>query len=312
MDRPVLSVAEAVEQHGVQSVFVIGIWHSSAAQRQLAELGCRAFVTAVTFCRHFGPPLTPLASIDYPTAIYNHTADLEACANNWSDEKSRDEYFKVLRWFLAESEETIVDHDPAIETYFPEGLWTTNDQEHFVDCGAFDGDSVLYLLRKSEFQFKAVTAFEPDPGNFEKLQNNVAQLSEKDREKIRVVNAAVGASPSVLNFSVLGSAGSSVADDGVFTVKCVTLDEELRDRPPTFLKMDIEGYELEALAGARSVIALHAPILAITTYHKIEHLWQIPLLVKSFRPDYRLYLRRYAEDCWETVCYAVPPSRSHC
>ena len=74
--------------------------------------------------------------------------------------------------------------------------------------------------------------------------------------------------------------------------------------------MDIEGYEPAALLGGREMIAAHAPILAVTLYHKIEHLWQLPLLIHRFRPDYQFYLRRYAEDCWETVCYAVPPHRA--
>jgi hypothetical protein len=71
----------------------------------------------------------------------------------------------------------------------------------------------------------------------------------------------------------------------------------------------LEGYELEALAGAGKLLASHPPILAITCYHKVEHLWQIPLLIHGYQAGYRLYLRRYAEDSWETVCYAVPPDR---
>jgi hypothetical protein len=52
------------------------------------------------------------------------------------------------------------------------------------------------------------------------------------------------------------------------------------------------------------------PVLAVTTYHKVEHQWQIPLLIHDTQPGYKLYLRKYAEDCWETVCYAVPPWRA--
>ncbi len=79
---------------------------------------------------------------------------------------------------------------------------------------------------------------------------------------------------------------------------------------PTFVKMDIEGAELDALQGARETITRHAPVLAICLYHRPDHLWEVPLYLKGLRPDYRLYLRRYGEDCWEQVLYAVPADRA--
>jgi hypothetical protein len=51
------------------------------------------------------------------------------------------------------------------------------------------------------------------------------------------------------------------------------------------------------------------PILAVCAYHKCEHLWEIPLLIHDILPDYEISLRRYAEECWETVYYAIPPER---
>ena len=83
------------------------------------------------------------------------------------------------------------------------------------------------------------------------------------------------------------------------------LDEELDNTCPSYLKVDVEGAELDVLAGARRLIAEHAPTLAIVLYHHMADLWTVPLAIKQIRPDYELYLRRYAEDCWETVCYAV-------
>jgi hypothetical protein len=50
-------------------------------------------------------------------------------------------------------------------------------------------------------------------------------------------------------------------------------------------------------------------VMAICAYHSCDHLWRIPQLLKSANPDYRIVLRRYAEDCWETVYYAIPSER---
>ena len=73
--------------------------------------------------------------------------------------------------------------------------------------------------------------------------------------------------------------------------------------------MDIEGSEFDAIMGAGKVIERCRPVMAVCAYHKCDHLWIIPKLLKAANPDYRIFLRRYAEDCWETVYYAVPPER---
>ncbi len=78
---------------------------------------------------------------------------------------------------------------------------------------------------------------------------------------------------------------------------------------PMYIKMDIEGSELEALWGAREIIRKHSPVLAIFSYHHADHLWQIALLIHAINPDLKLFLRRYAEGTWELVWYAVPVER---
>ena len=84
------------------------------------------------------------------------------------------------------------------------------------------------------------------------------------------------------------------------------------------VQMDIEGFELEALAGAAEVIRRCRPILAVTVYHHGDHLWKVPLAIaQAANPefeggahqDYSFFLRSYQSEFWETVCYAVPRGR---
>jgi len=49
--------------------------------------------------------------------------------------------------------------------------------------------------------------------------------------------------------------------------------------------------------------------MAICLYHAARHLWEIPLLIKEILPSYHLYLRRYSNDSWEQICYAIPSHR---
>jgi hypothetical protein len=73
--------------------------------------------------------------------------------------------------------------------------------------------------------------------------------------------------------------------------------------------MDIEGAEPDALLGARNIIKNDLPVLAVCLYHNQEHLWKIPLLIQSISSEYNFFLKRYSDECWELVCYAVPNHR---
>ena len=85
------------------------------------------------------------------------------------------------------------------------------------------------------------------------------------------------------------------------------VDQSIRT---TYIKMDIEGAEFDALRGARPVIERDKPILGICVYHEQHDLWCLPLLMKAAFPEYRMYLRCHEGDGWQTVAYAIPPARA--
>jgi hypothetical protein len=98
------------------------------------------------------------------------------------------------------------------------------------------------------------------------------------------------------------------AGEGI-CVECRKLDNIAWTYLPTYIKMDIEGAEPDALRGASELLRTHMPVLAVCLYHRSEHLWQVPRYIHETAPGYELFIRRYAEDCWELVCYAVPKHR---
>jgi hypothetical protein len=122
---------------------------------------------------------------------------------------------------------------------------------------------------------------------------------------------AVGAQNARVRFKATSTAGSRVDASGTYEAECRSLDDVLMEQQvvPTYIKMDIEGAEPEAIEGAARTLSEHAPVLAVCLYHRCDHLWRIPLLIKKLAPDYNIFIRRYAEECWELVCYAVLASR---
>jgi hypothetical protein len=118
------------------------------------------------------------------------------------------------------------------------------------------------------------------------------------------INAGVGASKSQVHFSSGLDGGSSFGNTGDNFAEVVTIDESCTV-PPTFIKMDVEGFEIAALKGASETIRKHKPKLAICLYHKISDFVDVPKLVLSLRDDYKMYVRHYTPFFSETVAYFV-------
>jgi hypothetical protein len=112
----------------------------------------------------------------------------------------------------------------------------------------------------------------------------------------------------MVRFEASGTEASAVGS-GEYEVECVSLDDILAEKKPSFIKMDIEGSELDALAGAENTIKKNLPVLAVCSYHKQDHLWRIPLLIHSFSNEYHFFLRPHLLEVWDLVCYAIPKAR---
>ncbi len=98
---------------------------------------------------------------------------------------------------------------------------------------------------------------------------------------------------------------SKVCSNGVNVIEVDKLDNMIKT-PVSFIKMDIEGAEGDAIEGAQETIRKYHPKLALSVYHKADDLWKIPEQIFSIRKDYKIYLRHYTEGFAETVMYFVP------
>lgn len=107
-------------------------------------------------------------------------------------------------------------------------------------------------------------------------------------------------------FDARGTSSSHISNlGGGCEVETIALDETVYDREPTYIKMDIEGAEQEALKGCRKIIQDYRPKLAICIYHKPEDFFEIPIMIKEMNPVYKLYVRQYMDAWYDTVLYAV-------
>ena len=133
--------------------------------------------------------------------------------------------------------------------YFPSDLFSLSAEEVFIDCGAYDGDTIQSFIDRRKESFAAIYALEPDPSNFRKLQSRIAAMPPEISAKIRKCQCAVGAADGVVRFSDTGTPASAATSNGSREVECVSLDRLLEGAKPTYIKMDIEGAGSTPLPG---------------------------------------------------------------
>jgi len=190
--------------------------------------------------------------------------------------------------------------------YFTNDLMELGANEVLLDGGAFDGDSVEAFAEactRAGKPYERIHCFEPDPANYAKLLRSTGNYRAIDytteamwdrRETLRFMSAAQCSIPE----------GAAIAPDGDITVSTISIDEYLQGRRCSFIKMDIQGAELEALRGARQTLLRHKPKLAISAYHKHKDIYEIPYLIHRIRPDYQLHLRHLGSFLYDTVLFA--------
>jgi FkbM family methyltransferase len=305
---PVLSAAEAVELYGQTACFVVTIYQGSLVRRQLTSLGCRRVVPFAPLLWKHADIFIPQCCLELPHRLVEQSDRIRQCYAMLADEPSRRELREQLLWRYWLDFSALSPPLNANETYFPMDLLSPVPEEVFVDCGSFDGESIRSFHRHWGGAFRHVFAFEPDPLNQAALAANLESMGLGDHAT--VMPYALGNASGQVSFAGTGTVTSQVTtEDTGSTVECRRLDDIEWPMTPTYIKMDIEGAEPEALAGGSELLRRHQPVLAICTYHRSEHLWQIPDLIRSIAPEYHVFLRRYAEECWEGVCYAIPKRR---
>jgi FkbM family methyltransferase len=304
----VMQPAEAVCCYP-HATFVAAVHNHTPLRRQLCQLGAKHVISYAVLFRQYPSVFLPYLALDVPSKIAENGDAIKAASAVWADHESRKLYSGLTEWFRTLEAPNMPPPLPAPETYFPSFLRLEPD-EVFVDCGAFDGDTLRQYLRISQEKFAHLVAIEPDPENFTRLRAFVQTLPCQDR--ITLVQAATTADGLSVQFAASGNVGAHAAAGGekpetIIRVPGMRLDD-LSPRP-TFVKMDIEGSEMSAIRSGERLLRGGQAAWAITLYHRVEDFWRIPLFLHAAAPELRLFLRHYAEDYAETICYAVPPHR---
>lgn len=232
---------------------------------------------------------------------------IEKAYNLCEDKKSCNVFESVLQHRI-EHRLDLIEKVYDCNQYFGNDLIRKLDG-NVVDCGAFTGDTLIRFLKQlegqSEYQYYA---FEAESDNYEFI---LSWCKENHINNVEVYNIAVWDHEETLAFrhdcNDEKVAGRIAAEgDNIKKVNGNSLDNILGNVQIDMIMMDIEGAEIKALRGAKKCIRKNMPCLAISAYHQIEHLWEIPLMIKELDEDYQIYFRHHRWNLHDTVCYAIP------
>lgn len=306
----VMSPRMALERFGPGLVFVVTILNPRinfmTARRRLQELSALRVISFLHLAWRHSRMCLPYRQFDSPAKVLKNAAVIRRAFDLFADDESRRQFVGHLRFRLYLDYTALPPGAP--DNYFPPGLLPMFSPDTvFVDCGAYDGDTIRAFVEHQRGRFESIFAFEPDPHNYKKLQTYVKSLKFEEAKRIRLFQGAVGAQHSRLRFDATGNMSSSLNDAGASEVEVLTIDDTVEEtRGASYVKFDVEGAEWEALRGAKRLIKRSAPVLAISVYHQPDDLWELPLYVAAQDPRYRFYLRTQGEDGTEIICYCLP------
>lgn len=175
-----------------------------------------------------------------------------------------------------------------------------NGKESYLDLGAYRGDTVEEFLHYCNNEYNCITALEPDRRTFKKLTEYLETVP-----KSTAVQKAIYSECQTLIFSSKAGRQSTISSKGV-DIEATTVDELCADKTVTYIKMDVEGAEKEAIKGAENTLKTQKPKLNIALYHKSADIFEIPLQIAKINTDYKFHLRRHPYiPCWDMNLYCV-------
>lgn len=233
-----------------------------------------------------------------------HEIDIAKCESLLSDEKSKRVYRKIIDFRCRKDRLNFPEHD-VNNQYFPKDIIKLTDHEVFVDCGACRGDTYRRFRRETGRKYRKVICFETDQLNI----NYLHKTGDKDSSLV-VIPKGAWSKETTLYFEPLGTKGTGHVVEkkglkGLIEVPVCAIDSIEACKNATYIKMDIEGAEWEALHGAEETIKRNRPKLAICIYHNNEDYVRIIRYVHELNPNYHFYVRHHSTNTSETVLYAV-------
>ena len=243
----------------------------------------------------------------YPNVMRTKIGDLTKLYNMMLNDQSRNDLAAYIKGRTLPSlgYHRIADFK---EYYHP--LCQASPGDVVIDAGLFDG-MTSFEFGKAVGSSGHVFGFEPSPHMWERIE----KLFGSDKRPITLVKEGVWDKTDELKFintRIVGNADTRLSPEDerkATKVRVGTIDDFCKKQKLAkvdFIKMDIEGAEMNALNGSVETIKKHRPKLAICVYHKLDDIFDIPFFIDRLGCGYRFYFGAHSIGATSIVLYAVP------
>lgn len=296
-----LPIRDPVELDREEQVVVVAVGHhAEAITQQLHGLGFRYIFNLSQFFYALSAEGQP--ETGYLDDVFENRLHWIVLALRLQDTCSRRVLNAVLRHRLTlETKYLATVKDVSATQWLAPEFITPSQQAVFVDGGAFDGDTAE-AFRKFNGPAKRIHAFELDPEIAARAALRLAGFPE-------VLVHSQGLSDCTARIGFVGSGITDGRIDGTNNserhAEVVSIDGTVSEAI-TYLKLDVEGAESMAIAGAERQIQVNSPVIGFAVYHKPSDPWLLTTQLLSLNKRYRYYMRHYTDVAFETVIYAIP------
>lgn len=289
--RKCLSPEEISQMDDIAVLIMIGEWRP--VYKQLTDMGIECYpmdwYTLNVYDQHYDDAW-----------FQSRRTDIIDTLNIFEDDISKEIYTEAICNRIAPPLATKIFNELKTPgEYFDSDVFSMGNNEYMVDAGAYKGDSIDKFLKVTNGQFGGIYSFELDSTIFHELEKTAQKYAQ---EKILLFNAGVSDEKSEIQYGYVCGRDKNME-------QITTIDEALPDKKVTFIKMDVETYEIKALKGAQKTITKQKPKLCISAYHYLSDLWEVPRTIKTMMPEYKIYLRHHSPAVWDTDCYAYVDKR---
>lgn len=270
------------------------------ALNKLQESGIHQYGDYISLADNSDSRLPQIQAITQTRIDYKkHAARYNWLRHHLSDEISCKAFDSVMDFRLNGNLQAMIDFEYAVDRQYFEPFLSLKNGEVFVDGGGFDGFTTIEFAKRCP-NYSTIHFFEPSQKMLKVAQANLAKLRNIQYYELGLYDKKI-----TLSFDSSAGSASRIAENGNEYINVESLDDVI-SQAVSFIKLDLEGAELNALKGCEKHILSNHPKLAVAVYHHPSDLWRIPSYILSLRSDYKIYLRHYTEGWAETVMFFIP------
>jgi len=202
--------------------------------------------------------------------------NIERSFEYWDEHKDKTDYYKSMEF---NNGDVVINGGAAFG----------NDTQYFDDQVGDNG--IVY-------------AFDP----------NMSENNNVKSQSIKIIPKVLWNKTTQVSFIMDGTRSRIINDKNKThaILPAITIDDFVNNQQLDrldFIKLDVEGVEMNVLNGGIVSIKKFRPALAISIYHKLEDFFDIPIFLNELLADYVFHIKYFNPYCIDTIIFAVPIER---